>query len=165
VLVTAITVALAALEITLLITNHAAVPGVLVLFPIVALIYLAAGVVAWWRRPSNRFGVLLIFGALAFLAAGLLNVTIQAVAAVGLITAELPLAVVLHLVLAFPSGRLRGRADRVAVGLIYFETVVLEAAQWLFGPEGASLAWGSLTGPTSCRSAPRCRTSSPRSPP
>lgn len=141
-LVTAITVAVAALEITLLITNHAAVPGVLVLFPIVALIYLAAGVVGWWRRPSNRFGVLLIFGALAFLAAGLLNVTIQAVAAVGLITAELPLAVVLHLVLAFPSGRLRGRADRVAVGLIYFETVVLEAAQWLFGPEGASLGLG-----------------------
>ncbi len=134
-LVAAVTVAFAALEIALLITHHQALPGVLVLFPIVALIYLAAGVVAWWRRPSNRFGVLLIGGALAFLAAGLLNVTIPSVAAVGLITAELPLAVVLHLVLAFPSGRLRGRADRVAVALIYFETVVLEAAQWLFGPQ------------------------------
>jgi signal transduction histidine kinase len=134
-LVTAVTVAFAGLEIVLLITHHEALPGVLVLFPIIALIYLAAGVVAWWRRPSNRFGLLLIGGALAFLAAGLLDVTIPAVAAVGLITAELPLAVVLHLLLAFPSGRLRGGADRVAVALIYFETVVLEAGQWLFGPQ------------------------------
>ena len=61
-LVTAITVGLAALEIVLLLTHHEAVPGVLVLFPIVGLIYLWAGVVAWSRRPSNRFGVLLIWG-------------------------------------------------------------------------------------------------------
>jgi signal transduction histidine kinase len=92
-------------------------------------------VIAWRRRPSNRFGVLLILGAFAFLSAGLLNVTIPAVAAVGLITAELPLAVVLHLTLAFPSGRLRSRVDRAALALGYFETVGLESLGWLFGPQ------------------------------
>ena len=30
-------------------------------------IYAAAGLVAWWRRPSNRIGALLVAGAVSWL--------------------------------------------------------------------------------------------------
>jgi signal transduction histidine kinase len=140
-LVIVVTVSFAAVEIVLLLADSVAVPGVLVLFPITALIYLAAGVFAWSRRPSNRLGALMIFGALAWIGAGLLNVTIPAVAAIGAIVAVVPLAIVMHLLLAFPSGRLRSRADRVTIAVIYFATLVLQAPEYLFnGPDAANSA-------------------------
>ena len=104
------------------------------LYVVGAWIYVAAGVVAWRRRPSNRMGALMVAGGFAWLAVGFASsVTVPALVATGLVFATVPLAVVVHLLHGFPSGRLRGRASVVTVLAAYFTSVVLQAPQYLFG--------------------------------
>src|SRR3954447_13396476 len=67
--------------------------GILLAFPAAAAVYLASGVVAWARRPSNRVGALMVLGALAWVGAGLANVTIPALTGIGLVVATVPAAV------------------------------------------------------------------------
>lgn len=45
----------------------------LLAFPVMTVVYLAAGVLAWWRRPGSWLGPLLMVGAMAVLLAGLGN--------------------------------------------------------------------------------------------
>jgi hypothetical protein len=101
--------ALAALEVALMYSATPAPPWQVLMFPIVAGVYVAAGTIAWVRRPNNRIGPLLTATGFVWIAAGLFNVPINALVAVGFITATVPLAMVVHLLHAFPSGRLRGR--------------------------------------------------------
>ncbi|NLT06849.1 MAG: sensor histidine kinase, partial [Solirubrobacterales bacterium] len=110
----------------------------LLLPPLAAAAYLVAGAIAWARRPANRMGALIVAGGFVLLAAGLVNVAIPALTAVGLIFATVPLAVVVHLLHAFPSGRLRGRASRATVAAGYLVCTVMEAPRYLFagGPDG-----------------------------
>jgi signal transduction histidine kinase len=108
-------------------------PWAVVLFPVVAWVYLAAGVVAWLRRPSNRMGALLTAAAYVWLAAGLVNTPVPALIAVGLITATVPLAIIVHLLHGFPSGRLQGRVSGVTVLVGYVVCVVLQAPVYLWG--------------------------------
>lgn len=61
-------------QIALLLSLPAGAPHlVLCCFAIGAWIYLAAGIVAWLRRPGNRLGAIMVVGALAWLAAGFAN--------------------------------------------------------------------------------------------
>lgn len=113
---------------------------VLLLFPGYALVYVAAGLLAWSRRPANRFGAVVVLGGVILLAAGLLNVDLAHVAliATGLVLATVPVAAVVHLLLAFPSGRL-GRVERALVGTMYFAAIVLQAPSYMFVPAPAPL--------------------------
>lgn len=104
------------------------------LFVAVALCYLAAGVLAWWRRPSNRLGAIMIAGCLALLAATMSFTPTPALVAVGVISSTVILAVMVHLLHAFPSGRLRSRASRWTVLAGYVTAVVLQAPLYLFAP-------------------------------
>ena len=131
-------VALGLVQIALLLSLPAGAPHlVLCCFAIGAWIYLTAGIVAWLRRPSNRLGAIMVAGALAWLAAGFANTATPALIAGGLILATLPLAVVFHLLHAFPSGRLHGTASRVTVAVGYAICLVLQAPLYLFagGPD------------------------------
>ncbi|GAA4772675.1 sensor histidine kinase [Actinomycetospora chlora] len=87
-------------------------------------IYFAAGAYAWVRRPGNRMGPLLCAGGIVWLVAALVNTTYPPLVAAGMITATLGIAVVLHILLAFPSGRLRTRAARALTVLGYVTTIV-----------------------------------------
>ena len=127
--------ALAAVELVLVLVEPVGAPGVLILFTGVAVIYAAAGLVAWWRRPTNRLGALMIVGSLAWLAADLANTSEPVLVAVGLVTATIPLAVVVHLLLAFPAGRLLSTAARVVVVAGYVVALVLQAPRYLFTPD------------------------------
>ena len=110
---------------------------VLCCFAICAWIYLAAGIVAWLRRPSNRLGAIMVAAGLSWLAAGFGNVATPALVAGGLILATLPLALVFHLLHAFPSGRLHGTASRLTVMAGYALCLAVQAPQYLFvgGPD------------------------------
>ena len=99
----------------------------------VALSFTAAGVVTWWARPRNRSGPLL-------LASGLLWTASLASLPVGGLWA----AVLAHLILAFPSGRLIGPAPRAAAGLAYLSAAVFGLVQAV-GPGSAELAVGAGT--------------------
>jgi signal transduction histidine kinase len=134
------TLFLAGVEVALLLHRPSAPIWVLLLFTAVGVEYVLAGLLAWARRPSNRTGPLLCLGGLTLLAAALENLDVPGLVAVGLILAAAPIGVTLHVLLAFP----RGRLDKgMALGLVvagYLITVVLQAPRYLFsnvaGPLG-----------------------------
>ena len=87
--------------------------------------FVASGLVAWRQRPGNRLGPVMIFTGFAWFATFLtdahagwpftLGTAIQSVYLVGFV----------YLVLSFPTGRLRGRADMALIaGAIALVTVV-----------------------------------------
>lgn len=121
-----------ALEIALVWTGTSGPGWVLALFTITGWVYVAAGLEAWRRRPSNRLGAIMMAGGVAWLVAGLANTGSRVLVAVGLILATVPLAVVVHLLHAFPSGRVRGRPSRITVVAGYAVSVVLQAPLYLF---------------------------------
>jgi hypothetical protein len=106
---------------------------VLICLPCLASTFVIAGTLAALRRPASRMGALIVAAGLVWLLAELSNAEVPALTAAGLILATLPLAIVFHLLLAFPSGRLRGRASLVTVLVGYFVCTVMQAPQYLFG--------------------------------
>jgi signal transduction histidine kinase len=125
---------LAALELALLCSAGAYIAT---LFPVIGLVYSATGLVAWWRRPSNRLGPIMAGGSLAWFIAGLSNTGIQVLIATGLVVVTVPLAIVVHLLLAFPSGRLRTRGALLTVLAGYAVALVLQAPLYLFAPQAS----------------------------
>ena len=99
--------------------------------------YLVAGLIAWWRRPGNGCGAIMVVGGLAVLGAGLGTSSVPALGAVGSICATVVLAVLVHLLHAFPSGRVRGGAPAAIVIAAYTTSLVLEAPSYLFGHDAA----------------------------
>lgn len=90
--------------------------------------FMATGLFAWWRRPHNRFGVLM-FAAGATLMLGALKESNAPVAfGAGVLVNNLFLAVLVHMVVAFPAGRLATRSERWLVGLFYAGFVVTSIA-------------------------------------
>jgi len=125
---------LGGIEVALLVAGPMTPTWALLLFPLCGAIYAAAGLLAWWRRPSNRTGAIMVAGGVAWLVAGLANTGVTALVAAGLIGATIPLGIVVHLLHAFPSGRLRGRLSRATVLTGYAVCLVLQAPLYLFGP-------------------------------
>ena len=67
---------------------------------------------------------------------------VEALRTIGLLLKSLPLAVLLHLLLAFPSGRVSGRAARITVAAAYLVALVLQVPQYLVtSPEVAITIW------------------------
>lgn len=112
-------------------------PWVVALFPIMSLVYVAAGLFAWTRRPSSRLGLIMIFGGGIWLLAGMVNIDSEALQAVGSVCRILGIGVIVHLLISFPSGRLHTRAERLVVVAGYLTCLVLEIPNWMFAPEGA----------------------------
>jgi signal transduction histidine kinase len=119
----------------LIVLVAAASPTLLVPFVmnvLVGWLYVAAGLLAWSRRPGNRFGFLIVFAGLAILVAGMQPTAVPVLVAVSVVTATMPLAVLVHVLHAFPSGRLPSRASRVVVAAAYVVCTVLQAPLFLF---------------------------------
>ncbi|MPV35738.1 sensor histidine kinase [Georgenia subflava] len=104
------------------------------LFVLVAGIYLGAGILAWWWRPSNQLGAIMVVGCLSVLNAGLALTALPVLVAAGTVGATVILAVMVHLLHAFPSGRIRSRVSRWTVIAGYTVSLVLQAPQYLFAP-------------------------------
>jgi signal transduction histidine kinase len=111
-------------------------PWVAGLFVAGAWAFAGAGAIAWLRRPGSLMGLLMTGASFVWLAAGLYNTTIPTLEAVGLIFATTVIAVVIHLLLAFPSGRLRTRAARWTVVAAYVVSLVGQVPLYLFAPAG-----------------------------
>ena len=95
-------------------------------------LYTATGIFAWWRRPSNRLGALMVLVGYYILFAELFNARPAVLVATGAVLATLVLAGVVHLLLAFPSGRLEGALPRATVISMYLVCLVLQAPLYLF---------------------------------
>jgi signal transduction histidine kinase len=100
-------------------------------------LYVATGLVAWARRPHNRIGTLLVAAGVAWIGWGLRAADVPVLAAVGLLCESLPFAIVVHLLLAFPSGRLQGRLDRIVVAIGYLAIPLVHVPTELLGASSA----------------------------
>src|SRR5213592_862455 len=78
--------------------------------------YIAAGLVAWWRRPDSRLGVLMVVGGFATGISGLAFAQFALPHTIGVIFDVLPAVIFLHVYLAFPEGRLRSHFERGLIG-------------------------------------------------
>ncbi|HEX4306382.1 MAG TPA: histidine kinase [Solirubrobacterales bacterium] len=136
-LVGAAALALTLIDLALILEAESPWPTwVLICVPWLASSFVWAGIAAALRRPASRMGALMVAAGLVWLLAELSNAEVPALTATGLILATLPLAIVFHLLLAFPSGRLRGRASVVTVLVGYFVCTVMQVPQYLFGGGG-----------------------------
>ena len=109
----AATVIVAAVVLT---SDHQELPGLTVaLGGLTGLSFIAAGLVARTRRPRNRTGLLLLAVGFAWLAAGLTAANDSFVWTIGLSISAAFAAFFVHLLLAYPSGELHARWERVVV--------------------------------------------------
>jgi len=94
--------------------------------------FLATGLYVWDRRPDNLTGPLMVALAFSWLLAGLSASNARWPYIVGMLASGLPFAILVHLLFAFPSGRLRAAWDRRWVALGYITTVVLPPFGFVF---------------------------------
>ena len=94
--------------------------------------YLAAGVLAWWRRPGNSLGPLILVGGVCVQLSMLSSSTVPTVQTTGILFASAILSVMVHLLHAFPSGRLHGRVSTTTVVVGYAVSFVLQFPLYAF---------------------------------
>ena len=100
--------------------------------------FILAGVVAWWRRPESRFGILMVLAGTAWFLSTLASANLAIPYTIGITFDLVPAVVFLHVVLAFPNGRLERPFERVLVGVGYataFGIHVLGMTLGGFGPD------------------------------
>jgi signal transduction histidine kinase len=88
--------------------------------PIIGGAFIGTGLLAWWRRPENRFGALMVALGFAYCLSGLIVTTEPWPFITGLALIALPYAILFHILLAFPTGRLQDRGARWLTGAAYF---------------------------------------------
>jgi signal transduction histidine kinase len=105
----------------------------------VMLPYIFGGLIAWWRRPENRFGPLMIAAGFGTFLAMLGWSNVDVLHTVGQTLNLLPPILFLHVFLAFPSGRLERPFERAIVSAAYATGIGLGLVRMLlggFGPNG-----------------------------
>src|SRR3954452_22116191 len=81
-----------------------------ILGPLIGLSFIGTGAFAWWRRPLNRFGLLMTAVGFAWFIGGLTESNDAVVYTVGSYIGPLYLVLVVQMLRSFPTGRL----DRVS---------------------------------------------------
>jgi signal transduction histidine kinase len=94
--------------------------------------FLGAGLFAWARRPDNRVGPLLIAVAIAWVVSDLAFSNVDLLFSLGSMLSQIFIAVTVHLLLVFPTGRFQSRADRLIAAGAYFAAGVLYVAAFTF---------------------------------
>jgi signal transduction histidine kinase len=98
--------------------------------------YIAAGLLAYWRRPDSRLGLLMIAGGFATGISGLAFAEFSVPHTIGVIFDVLPAVIFLHVYLAFPEGRLRSPFERALVAAGYAAAIGLQLVKMLLGGVG-----------------------------
>ncbi|MFL5925463.1 MAG: sensor histidine kinase [Gaiellaceae bacterium] len=98
--------------------------------------YIAAGLLAWWRRPNSRLGVLMIIGGFATGVSGLAFAQFALPHTIGVIFDVLPAVIFLHVYLAFPEGRLRSHFERGLVAAGYMAAIGFQLVKMSLGGVG-----------------------------
>ena len=87
--------------------------------------FIGTGLFAWLRRPDNRIGPLMTAVGFVWFLAALGASETPGVFIVGILFGALSFALLLHMLVAFPSGRLEGKWERFFVGVAYLDTTVI----------------------------------------
>jgi PAS domain S-box-containing protein len=116
-------------------SHHAPNPvGHAVLSVLVCSSFVGAGLLALRRPPYVRFGLLLVAVGFASLLGALHDANNAYLYTIGVLTANLVFAVLVHALLALPGGRLRSRSNRLMVLVAYLNVLVLQAVAVVFDP-------------------------------
>lgn len=108
--------------------------------------YLIAGLIAWDRRPANRMGPLMVLTGFALLARQLRYSDNAVLFTVCFILGDVGYALVGHSALAYPTGRVRDRAERTLVIAGYTTVLVFPLLAALFyGGTSPLLYFGRLS--------------------
>ena len=79
--------------------------------------WIGAGLIAWWRRPDNRFGVLMTAVGFAFFLSSLAAADAAWLFTVGVLLSAVYFAVFVHMLVAYPDGRIGSdRLRKVVIG-------------------------------------------------
>jgi signal transduction histidine kinase len=105
--------------------------------PIIGGAFIGTGLLAWLRQPDNRFGPLMVALGYAYCLSGLIVSTESWSFIFGLHLIPLPYAILLHILVAFPTGRLQTRLERALVWAAYLVATVVWWALMLIEDTGA----------------------------
>ena len=116
-------------------SDHQELPVLSVVFGgLTGLSFIAAGLIARTRRPLNRTGLLLLAVGFAWFAAGLTAANGSLLWTFGVAISAVFAAFLVHLLLAYPSGELALRWDRVVVAIGYGLAASANVLLLLFDP-------------------------------
>jgi signal transduction histidine kinase len=107
-------------------------PVAIAVVVLIALTFVATGLIARVRRPGNRIGLLMILLGFDAFGAALVGSDRSLPYTIGYANGLLIGALFVHLVVAFPSGRLETRAQRGVVAAMYAAAFVLQPVWLLF---------------------------------
>ena len=103
--------------------------------------FIGVGLFAWYRRPENRVGTLMVATGFAWFVTVFSRTEPALLFTVGFLLNNLFVAPAIHLLLAFPSGRLGSRFDRLLVAFSYVVvTVGFLPAIFAFDPRAEGCA-------------------------
>ncbi len=94
--------------------------------------FIGTGLYVWTRRPKNNIGLLMIAVGFSGFLKSLTFSNNSVVFTISSIGEVLIYALLVHLLLSFPTGRLESRLDRILVAIAYFNTTVLQLAAFVF---------------------------------
>ena len=101
--------------------------------------FLVAGLVAWSRRPGNKLGPLMVVAAFALLLRQIRYSHDALVFTVFFLVGDLAYALVGHVALAYPTGRVTDRAERLLVKAGYAAVLLFPLGVLLFYDAGRPL--------------------------
>jgi signal transduction histidine kinase len=128
-----IVVGLVALAIVLSSDHVEGKPFAAALFLFIGWSWIGVGLYAWWRRPDNRFGVLMTAVGFAFFLSALTAADARLLFTVGVVLSSVYAAVFVHMLLSYPDGRIGSRAIRRLVTSAYLIAVIGPLPSLMFG--------------------------------
>src|SRR6266536_2207994 len=102
----------------------------------ITLNFIGAGLIAWWRRPDSHFGPLMVAAGFVNFLATLDWASAAVPYTIGVALDLLAPVLFLHVFLAYPSGRLSGRLERVVVAGAYAAAVGVGLVRMMLGGAG-----------------------------
>lgn len=130
---TGLTLGLSLLTLGIQMQGDRAQPDLLVVLNVVVgWSFLVSAIVALRKRPTNRVGLLLAGVGFVWFVSVLFFTDSDLAFSLSFVASDLFWAPVAHLLLAFPTGRLASRVDRVVVGLVYVWVLVGNSLRVLF---------------------------------
>jgi signal transduction histidine kinase len=94
--------------------------------------FTGTGLYVWSRRPRGNIGPLMMAVGFSAFLKGLSFSNNSVLFTIGSLGEVLIYALLIHLLLSFPSGRLESRPDRLLVALAYFNSTAIQVAAYLF---------------------------------
>ena len=95
--------------------------------------YLLSGLIAWRCRPNNRFGPLMVLTGISSLVSALSWAEGGILHTVGQAADVLPLVLIVHVFVTFPTGRLRGRIEKALIFTGYVAAIGVHLLAMLLG--------------------------------